>query len=308
MANLKLISVIDSIDEFLFWEKQFTEGLDLGLRLALGNLSEPFRYSRFGIPLAEVEELVARSPLQQRLKMLHFFGGSMASSPPYLNQLEQVLQLYNKLYRKYNWLEGLNLGGGLRVDYSGNARAFADLAQIFSFVYEFCQNQQLPHPHIFTEFGHFTVESSGAMLYKVQGIKRQAERAYWYMIDDSFLTTLPDTWGLKAEFLILPLNHWDKPFREVRLGGISCDEHDYYPPDGTCVRLPKIEAEDDPLYVGLFYTGAYQEALGGYNGLKHCLLAPPKYLVIDRARRHHLVRTEVDEQAILANLTTSLKI
>lgn len=301
IPKIKVISVIDSISEFLFWEKWAAEGLTLGLRLALGNLSQSFKSSRFGIPIEEVESLMANSRLQGRLKLLHFFTGGLNGSPEYLSQLEEVLQLYKRLKSKYNWIDSLNLGGGLRVDYEGNRLAFADLTQIFSFVREFCTRHRLPHPHIFTEFGHFTLRPSGAMLYKIQGIKQQGE-IWWYIIDDSFLTTLPDTWGLKVEFLLLPLNHWDKPLIDVRLGGMSCDEDDHYPPKNSCIKLPKIEAGDKPLYVGVFYSGAYQEALGGYNALKHCLMSPPKYLVIDQARKQYLIRAEVDEERVIDDL------
>jgi arginine decarboxylase len=35
-------------------------------------------------------------------------------------------------------------------------------------------------------------------------------------------------------------------------------------------------------FIGFFHTGAYQEALSGYGGLKHCLLPPPKHILIDK--------------------------
>ncbi|HCQ30261.1 MAG TPA: arginine decarboxylase, partial [Flavobacteriales bacterium] len=48
------------------------------------------------------------------------------------------------------------------------------------------------------------------------------------------------------------------------------------------VFLPKLEETDkEPLYIGFFNTGAYQEALSGYGGIKHCLIPSPKHIVID---------------------------
>jgi arginine decarboxylase len=38
----------------------------------------------------------------------------------------------------------------------------------------------------------------------------------------------------------------------------------------------------DELFVGFFNMGAYQEALSGYGGIKHCLIPAPKIVVIDR--------------------------
>jgi arginine decarboxylase len=44
--------------------------------------------------------------------------------------------------------------------------------------------------------------------------------------------------------------------------------------------LPKIY-KDEPLYLGFFHTGAYQESLSGYGGIKHCLIPAPKHVLID---------------------------
>ncbi len=47
------------------------------------------------------------------------------------------------------------------------------------------------------------------------------------------------------------------------------------------VFLPKVEG-DEPLYIGFFHTGAYQESLGGYGEIQHCLIPAPKHVIIDR--------------------------
>ncbi|HCR53682.1 MAG TPA: arginine decarboxylase, partial [Cytophagales bacterium] len=35
-------------------------------------------------------------------------------------------------------------------------------------------------------------------------------------------------------------------------------------------------------YIGFFHTGAYQESLGGYGGIQHCLIPAPKHVLISR--------------------------
>ena len=81
---------------------------------------------------------------------------------------------------------------------------------------------------------------------------------------------------------MLALNHWDKPFKKVNLGGLTCDSQDYYNTQRhkAEVFLPEFNS-DDPLYVGLFHTGAYQEALSGYGGIQHCLIPQPKHVVYE---------------------------
>ena len=67
------------------------------------------------------------------------------------------------------------------------------------------------------------------------------------------------------------------------MGGLTCDSMDYYNSEAhsTEVFMPLIE-EDENLYVGFFHTGAYQESLGGYGGIQHCLIPAPKHVLIDR--------------------------
>jgi len=49
------------------------------------------------------------------------------------------------------------------------------------------------------------------------------------------------------------------------------------------VYLPSEEKlEGEPLYIGFFHTGAYQESIGGYGGIQHCLVPAPKMVIIDR--------------------------
>src|ERR1700741_2835332 len=130
----------------------------------------------------------------------------------------------------------------------------------------FCEQHEIAEPHIFTEFGSFTVGESGATLYSVIDQKQQNDRETWYMIDSSFITTLPDTWGINQRFILLAVNHWDKEYQRVNLGGMSCDGLDYYNTEAHTeqIFLPRIgHGSEGPLYIGFFHTGAYQESLAG---------------------------------------------
>ena len=71
----------------------------------------------------------------------------------------------------------------------------------------------------------------------------------------------------------------------VNIGGITCDSDDYYNNESHVnqVYLPdKDRTPEDPLYIGFFHTGAYQESIGGYGGIQHCLIPAPKHVIIDR--------------------------
>ena len=105
------------------------------------------------------------------------------------------------------------------------------------------------------------------------------------MIDSSFITTLPDTWAINKRFIMLPVNRWNDTYERVLLGGMTCDSDDYYNSEQhiNAIYLPKYNKEK-PLYIGFFNTGAYQETIGGYGGLQHCLIPQPKHILIDRMK------------------------
>jgi arginine decarboxylase len=72
------------------------------------------------------------------------------------------------------------------------------------------------------------------------------------------------------------------------LGGLTCDSQDYYNAEKHIyqVFLPELRTKNqetvEPQYVGFFHTGAYQESLSGYGGIKHCLIPAPKHVILDR--------------------------
>jgi arginine decarboxylase len=168
------------------------------------------------------------------------------------------------------------------------------IEEIVQQIKNYCAQQGVEEPNIFTEFGSYTVGESGATLYSIIDKKQQNDTETWYMIDSSFITTLPDTWGINQRFIMLAVNNWDKEYKRVNLGGLTCDSQDYYNSEAhiSQVFLPKIEDEEvasNPQYIGFFHTGAYQEALGGYGGIQHCLIPAPKHVIISRDENGELI-------------------
>jgi arginine decarboxylase len=181
----------------------------------------------------------------------------------------------------------LNIGGGMPIRTSLGFEYDYEymIEEIVAQIKMFCVQNEIQEPNIFTEFGSFTVGESGATLYSIIDQKQQNDRETWYMIDSSFITTLPDTWGINQRFILLAINNWNKPYIPVNLGGLTCDSMDYYNTEAHTnqVFLPKVDkAQKEPQYVGFFHTGAYQEALSGYGGTQHCLIPAPKHVLIDR--------------------------
>jgi len=222
-----------------------------------------------------------------KLKLLHFFiNTGIKDTIYYWTELNKCLNIYKELKSVCPELDSLNIGGGMPIRTSLGFEYDYEymIEEIVAQIKLFCTEHEIDEPHIFTEFGSYTVGESGASLYSVIDQKQQNDRETWYMINSSFITTLPDTWGINQRFILLAVNHWNKPYIPVNLGGLTCDSMDYYNTEAHTnqVFLPVLPAANKtPLYIGFFHTGAYQEALSGYGGTQHCLIPAPKHVLID---------------------------
>jgi arginine decarboxylase len=282
------IPILDNKFEIDEYDRNITRKCKIGIRIAAEE--EPkfeFYTSRLGIRYNDIIpfylEKIRNNP-KFELKMLHFFiNTGIKDSAYYWNELSKCVNLYCELRQICPQLNSLNIGGGfpiknsLSFDYDYEYMAEEIIAQIKGI----CKRSNTPEPDIFTEFGSFTVAESGATLYSIIDQKQQNDRELWNMIDSSFITTLPDTWAINQKFILLAINHWDREYERVFLGGLTCDSEDYYNAEAhtNAIFLPKLK-EEEPLYIGLFHTGAYQESLGGFGGIQHCLIPAPKHIII----------------------------
>lgn len=285
-----LLPVIDNQDEYTRLAQHIDAPIEVGIRIATEE--EPkfaFYTSRLGIGYQRIagfyENHVKPNPHMQ-LKMLHFFCNTgIRDTAYYWNELRKTMRVYTELRKVCPTLTALNIGGGLptknslafEYDYTYMIEAILEQVQLA------CEEAGVPAPDIYTEFGSFTVAEAGATLFKVIHQKRQNDREKWNLIDSSFMTTLPDSWAINKRFLMLPLNRWNDPYERVFLGGLTCDSDDYYNSEQhlNAIYLPQFQQEN-PLYIGFFNTGAYQDNIGGHGGVHHCLIPGLKHVLIDR--------------------------
>ncbi len=249
------------------------------------------RDSRFGVDAGEIERLareIDRAP-DARFVLLHaMFGAPGDGEQQFVEALEPGLDLYARLCRRHPHLRFFDFGGGVpartTLDSDFDHGRFARL--LLERAVAVCGRFGAPPPALIGEFGRYTVAEHAAHLFRVITIKPNGAGVPWYLLNGSIMTSFPDTWALGEHFICLPLNHLDRPFHRVRLGGITCDRDDVYPPRGstTPLFLPALqtaELEKTPLHVGFFSVGAYQEMLGGVRGSKHCVLPEATELLID---------------------------
>jgi len=286
------IPVLDNMEELDVYEEMVEGICKIGLRVATEE--EPnfsFYTSRLGIRNASVLDFykakIADNP-KFKLKMLHFFVDTgIRDNTYYWGELKKALKLYCELKKVCPDLKAINIGGGMPIR---NSLGFEFdykymIKEIVNMIQQSCAAAEVAEPDIFTEFGSYTVGESGAILFSVIGQKQQNESELWYMIDNSLMTTVPDSWGIGQRFILLPVNKWDNEYTRVNIGGLTCDNSDYYNSEthDNQLFLPKInEGDTAPLYIGFFHTGAYQDAISGYGGIKHCLIPSPQHILVDR--------------------------
>ncbi|WP_299338843.1 arginine decarboxylase [uncultured Psychroserpens sp.] len=294
------IPIIDNYEEIDLLSAEIEGKFNIGIRIA--SEEEPkfeFYTSRLGIGYKNIVPFY-KNQIQNNdkveLKMLHFFiNTGIRDNAYYWNELTKCLKVYTSLKKICPSLNSLNIGGGFPIK---NSLAFDfDYAYIVDEIVNqiklVCEEEHVDVPNIFTEFGSFTVGESGGAIYEILYQKQQNDREKWNMINSSFITTLPDTWAINKRFIMLPINRWNDSYERVLLGGLTCDSDDYYNSEQhmNAIYLPKYH-KDKPLYIGFFNTGAYQETIGGFGGLQHCLIPTPKHILIDK---------DID-----GNITTSL--
>ena len=248
------IPIIDNYEEINLFEEKIKDKYSIGIRIA--SEEDPrseFYTSRLGIGYKNIL--------------------------PFYNR--EIIQL-KKVAPE---LDSLNIGGGFPIK---SSLAFEyDYAymvdEIIRQIKITCDQEKVPVPNIFTEFGSFTVGEAGGAIYEIMYQKQQNDREKWDMINSSFITTLPDSWAINKRFVLLPINRWNDEYERVLLGGLTCDGDDYYNSEQNmnAIYLPKYN-KNKPLYIGFFNTGAYQDSIGGVGGLQHCLIPQPKIVLIDK--------------------------
>ncbi|BCD62172.1 arginine decarboxylase [Nitratiruptor sp. YY08-26] len=118
-----------------------------------------------------------------------------------------------------------------------------------------------------------------------------------YLLNFSLFQSLPDFWGLKQRFPVMPLNKLDQnPTRSASLWDITCDsdgEIDFnidYP-----LFLHDVDLSKEEYFLAFFLVGAYQEILG----MKHNLFTHPTEVTVVFDEQGYKLENIVESQTIL---------
>ena len=130
----------------------------------------------------------------------------------------------------------------------------------------------------------------------------QAKLQEKYLINASIFQSLPDYWGLKQHFPVMPIHHLDSvAFRAASLWDITCDS------DGeVCFNSEKplylhdIDLDKEDYFLAFFNVGAYQETLG----MTHNLFTHPSEYTIEIDEDGYKIKNQVESKNILEILNS----
>jgi arginine decarboxylase len=118
-----------------------------------------------------------------------------------------------------------------------------------------------------------------------------------YLINASIFQSLPDYWGLKQHFPVMPIHHLNSaPLRAASLWDITCDSDGEigFNPEKP-LYLHDINLDEEDYFLGFFNVGAYQETLG----MNHNLFTHPNEYTIKIDDEKYSIINEVESKSVL---------
>lgn len=163
----------------------------IGLRVRLSSLSSSKwadtggEKSKFGLSAAQILAVVERfraAGLDQGIRLLHFHMGSqIANIADYRRGFREAIRYYGELRGLGLPVDHVDVGGGLGVDYDGTHSRNASsinydmddyAATVVGMLKEFCDRQELPHPHILSESGRAMTAHHAVLVVQVTDVER----------------------------------------------------------------------------------------------------------------------------------------
>jgi len=281
----KIFPIIEGPNELkLLQHSKYDVGVRLDMPVKADSIwNKPV--DRFGF---SAKDVLAMSSFKN-LKILHYHIGSQIEKlSDVIVPIKYALDVYFKLKEKNPSLDTLDIGGGMPIPYKRTKHYLVDklLEKIFEVVKKESEKRGVPHPNIICEWGRYIVAPAQINIYKIIDTKKiyskKVDAKKWYVIDGSFMNDLCDTWAIKQQWAIAPVNNRnDNDLTQVWLAGSTCDSDDTYVGNGS-ITLPDYEMNGHPMYIVVFDTGAYEDALV----MHHCLLSSSLKII---AENGHIV-------------------
>ena len=167
---------------------------NLGLRVRLSSLASSKwadtggDKGKFGLSAAQLisaSEKLTAAGLAEHVKLMHFHMGSQISNiADYRIGFKEAVRYFAELRGLGLPIEYVDVGGGLGVDYDGthsrnDSSVNYDMGEyshvIVSMLAEYCEEYNLPQPHIFSESGRAMTAHHAVLVMNVTDVERLPE-------------------------------------------------------------------------------------------------------------------------------------
>ncbi|QNM97292.1 arginine decarboxylase [Chitinimonas koreensis] len=164
---------------------------NVGLRVRLSSLASSKwadtggEKAKFGLSAAQLLHVVQRfeaAGLKDSVRLLHFHMGSqIANLADYQAGFREAIRYYGELRALGLPVEVVDVGGGLGVDYDGtHSRNPSSInydmddyaGTVVAMLKEFCDDNGLPHPNIFSESGRAMTAHHAVLVMQVTDVER----------------------------------------------------------------------------------------------------------------------------------------
>ena len=251
------------------------------------------KFNRFGF----TEEELVKVGKVRNLSTLHYhISKQIETIDGFVKPMKRALALFKSMKEKNPGLDTLDIGGGAGIPFEKKKNFYSGkslIQQIVKNAKKECDRLGLRHPNLIVEWGSYVAAPAQITIYKVLAEKNVSEKnnKKWYVIDGSFMNDLLDTWAIHQKWHMVPVNYMNThKLQPVWFAGSSCDSDDRYTAGGDYIMMPRL-SDCEELYIAVFDTGAYQDALASH----HCLLSSPAKLIAQNGEIKIARRRETSE-------------
>ncbi len=195
--GLRLFIVVEKLSELeLVIEESRAMGIAplLGIRVRLASIGSGKwqntggEKAKFGLSAAQVLRVVQRlgeADMLDTLQMIHFHMGSQVAN---VRDIQRGMRECGRFYAELRAMEVdiryIDVGGGLGVDYEGSrSRSYCSINysvqeyanDIVHALWDICESQGLPHPHIISESGRALTAHHAVLITEVIDYERAPE-------------------------------------------------------------------------------------------------------------------------------------
>jgi len=245
--NLYELSLLNEIAEDAGSRQEILLRLSPGVDpLTHAHLTTGIIDSKFGFPLANVEEALTSAMPSLELIGMHFhIGSQIFEFVPYMQAIGIVLDFAAEMSRKHGFkLKELGIGGGLAITYTEDSLAptigeFAEATA--ATVLEKSEALVLEPPRLIVEPGRSIVGPAGVALYTVGAIKEIPGVRKYVSVDGGIADNIrPALYGAKYEAIVAN-EVVGKKDEKVTVAGKLCESGDILIKD---VDLPELAPGD----------------------------------------------------------------